>query len=314
MIKQVVSSNMPVDEKLEIKKNRIIPKNPEGKLKTISIITGTHGDELEGQYVCYRLNQIIKENRECLHGIVDIYPALNPLGVDSITRGIPMFDLDMNRIFPGDVNGSMAEYIAAGIVEDLSKSDLCIDIHASNIYLTEIPQVRISEECAETLIPYARELNMDFIWIHGAATVLHATLAHSLNSLGVPTLVVEMGVGMRITKKYGEQLVCGILNLMKSMGIWSGETKEVREPIISRDPDEIYFINSPSSGIFIPAKKHWEHIKKGELLGEIVSPLDGTILSKLVSEHDGTIFTIREYPVVSEGSLIARILKGGNPV
>lgn len=303
---------MPVDEKLEIKKNRIIPKDPKGKLKRISIVTGTHGDELEGQYVCYRLNRIIKENRECLHGIVDIYPALNPLGIDSITRGIPMFDLDMNRIFPGDESGSMAEYVAAGIVEDLSGSDVCIDIHASNIYLTEIPQVRISEECAGTLIPYAKKLNMDFIWIHGAATVLHATLAHSLNSLGVPTLVVEMGVGMRITKKYGEQLVCGILNLMKSMGIWSGETEEVKEPIISKDPDEIYFINSPSSGIFIPNKKHWENIKKGELIGEIVSPLDGTILSQLISEHDGVIFTIREYPVVNEGSLIARILKGGN--
>ena len=32
-----------------------------------------------------------------LKGIVEIYPALNPLGVDSISRGIPMFDLDMNE-------------------------------------------------------------------------------------------------------------------------------------------------------------------------------------------------------------------------
>ena len=34
-----------------------------------------------------------------MKGIVEIYPALNPLGVDSISRGIPMFDLDMNRDF-----------------------------------------------------------------------------------------------------------------------------------------------------------------------------------------------------------------------
>lgn len=309
MIKEVISSSMPVDEKLAIRKNRILPLRREGKTKIFSIVTGTHGDELEGQYVCWRLNQILNANRDKLSGIVDIYPALNPLGVDTITRGIPMFDLDMNRIFPGDVNGSMAEYIAAGIVDDLSKSDMCIDIHASNIYLTEIPQVRINEETAEMLIPYAEKLNIDFIWVHGAATVLESTLAYSLNSIGVPTLVVEMGVGMRITKKYGEQLVDGILNLMADMGIWKGEVKAVRKPILSKNPEEIEFINAPSAGIFLPEAAHWESVKKGDCIGKIVHPLDGRICSELRAENDGILFTIREYPVVNEGSLIARILR-----
>lgn len=309
MIKKVVSSNLPVDEELAIRKNRILPLHPNGKGKIFSVVTGTHGDELEGQYVCYRLNEILRENRDKLEGIVDIYPALNPLGVDTITRGIPMFDLDMNRIFPGDINGSMPEYIAAGIVEDLSKSGFCIDIHASNIYLTEIPQVRISEETADILVPYAEKLNVDFIWVHGAATVLQSTLAHSLNSVGVPTLVVEMGVGMRITKKYGDQLIDGILNLMHCLGIWKGEVKEVRDPIISTDPDEISFVNAPASGVFLPLVSHWDTVKEGDKIGLIVNPLDGKIFSELYAQTDGIVFTIREYPVVSEGSLIARILR-----
>ena len=72
MIKSVVSTALPVDEKLEIQKNRIMPLRPDGKQKIFSVVTGTHGDELEGQYVCYRLNQILKNNREKLGGIVDI--------------------------------------------------------------------------------------------------------------------------------------------------------------------------------------------------------------------------------------------------
>ena len=78
----------------------------EGTLKAIDPVSI---DELEGQYVCYELNRIIKNNMNKLKGIVDIYPALNPLGIDSIQRGIPMFDLDMNRIFPGNENGAMAD-------------------------------------------------------------------------------------------------------------------------------------------------------------------------------------------------------------
>ncbi len=309
MIKSVVSTALPVDEKLEIQKNRIMLLRPDGKQKIFSVVTGTHGDELEGQYVCYRLNQILKNNREKLGGIVDIYPALNPLGVDTITRGIPRFDLDMNRIFPGDSGGTMAEYVAAGVMEDLAKSDFCIDIHASNIFLTEIPQVRISEDTAEKLVPYAQKLNVDFIWVHGAATVLQSTLAHSLNSIGVPTLVVEMGVGMRITRAYGEQLIDGIFNLMKYLDIWRGEVKEVRTPILSRDPDEILFINAPAAGIFLPEAAHWKNVKKDEVIGKIVNPLDGSVRAELHSPDEGILFTIREYPVVNEGSLIARILK-----
>ena len=139
---------------------------------------------MEGQYVCYEVNRRIQSQMENLKGIVDIYPALNPLGVDSITRGIPKFDLDMNRIFPGNKEGSMAEYIASEIVNDIDGADLCIDIHSSNIFLKEIPQVRISEETAKKLVPMAKYLNVDFIWVHSAATVLESTLAHTMNMRG----------------------------------------------------------------------------------------------------------------------------------
>ena len=204
MVEVVSSVALPADEKLEIKKMRyvnpnVIDKKEIEKLPRISVVTGTHGDELEGQSVCYELGKIIKEHMGCLQGVVDIYPALNPLGIDSITRGIPGFDIDMNRIFPGSKNGSMAEHVAADIVKDIKGSQLCVDIHASNIFLKEIPQIRISEITSKKLVPLAKKMNIDYIWVHSAATVLESTLAHSLNSVGTPTLVVEMGVGMRMT-------------------------------------------------------------------------------------------------------------------
>ena len=308
MIQTVVSVGFPVDETLNIKKNRLTPETGlSGGEKRISIVTGTHGDELEGQFVCYELQRRIRQQPQCLTGIVDVYPALNPLGIDSITRGIPGFDLDMNRISPGAEDGSMPEYIAAKIVEDLSGSDMVIDIHASNIFLREIPQVRINTLSRDALVPYARKLNVDYIWIHSAATVLESTLAYSLNSIGTPTLVVEMGVGMRITKEYGNQLVDGIFALMKELGIWSGETITPKEPIISED-GEVSFINAAASGVFVPAVEHWKDVKRGQHIGDILNPLTGEIAQRITAETDGIVFTLREYPIVSEGSLIARIL------
>ena len=309
MIKTIASVALPVDEVLEIKKNRITPDVLSGSEKRISIVTGIHGDELEGQFVCFELIRRINEQKHCLHGIVDVYPAMNPLGIDSITRGIPAFDMDMNRLFPGNRDGGMNEYLAAKIVDDLTDSDLCIDIHASNIFLTEIPQVRINEVHKDTLVPLAKELNVDFIWVHGASTVLESTLAYSLNSRNTPTLVVEMGVGMRITKAYCNQLVDGIFSVMKHMGIWSGETVTPKTPILSEDPNDVSYLNAPTAGIFVPCVQHWEHLKQGEEIGWIIDPLQGTILEKILSPVDGILFTIREYPVVNTGSLVGRLLR-----
>lgn len=308
MVQTIASVGLPIDETLMIQKNRLVPQTGlQGDEKRISIVTGTHGDELEGQYVCYELQRRIKEHYENLTGIVDIYPALNPLGVDSITRGIPGFDLDMNRLFPGSENGSMPEYIASKITGDLSGSAVVIDIHASNIFLEEIPQVRINELSRDTLVPLAKKLNVDYIWIHSSATVLESTLAYSLNIIGTPTLVVEMGVGMRITKKYGDQLVDGILALMKELGIWSGDVIEPKQPIISED-GEVSFINAGESGVFVPSVAHWKNVKKGDRIGDILNPLTGEVSEEINAEVDGIVFTLREYPIVSEGSLIARIL------
>lgn len=308
MIKTIASVSMPVFETLKIQKNRLESgKNNHGK--RISIVTGIHGDELEGQYVCYEVIRRIQEHPEYLNGIVDIYPAMNPLGIDSITRGIPAFDLDMNRVFPGNEDGSMTEYVAAKIIDDLVGSDLCIDIHASNIFLTEIPQVRINELHEQILVPYAKKLNIDLIWVHGSSTVLESTLAYSLNSRNTPTLVVEMGVGMRITKAYCHQLVEGIFSVMASMGIWTGPVSEVRKPMVANTGDAVSFLNAPTAGIFISTAKHGDMLHQGDEIGIIVDPLQGMILERMKALVDGVLFTIREYPVVDEGSLIARILK-----
>ena len=77
MIETVTSVMLPVNETLRIKKKRFCPEGESAG--RISIVTGIHGDELEGQFVCYELSRILQENPRNLKGTVDLYPALNPL-------------------------------------------------------------------------------------------------------------------------------------------------------------------------------------------------------------------------------------------
>lgn len=302
MIETFASLSLPVDEKYELKKNRI----QKGTSKTrICIVTGIHGDELEGQYVVYSLQKAL-ENLD-FDGIVDIYPCMNPLGMDSIQRKVPMFDLDMNRVFPGDKQGSMVEYMAYKMIQELKDASLVIDIHASNAYLIEVPQIRINEIFEDFLLEPAKHLNVDFIWIHKDNTILKSTLGYCLNKRNVPSLVIEMGIGSRLTYSYGNQIVEGILNCMAYLKMI--DKKPVLYPSKIGYDKEIRFLNAKHAGLFITDKKVNTKIHKGERIGQIVDPLQGIVLSDVISQWNGLLFTIRKYPICNEGSLLARVLE-----
>lgn len=307
MTEEVFSIELPVGEKLTIKKNRL--QGLDADSKRLAIVSGIHGDEFEGQYICYEIAKRLKQAADYFRGTVDIYPALNPLGLDIATRVVPKLNMDMNRMFPGQVKGSVMEQAAAAIVNDIAGASLCLDLHAGDIFVREIPQVRISEEFEEKLLPYARLMNVDMVWTNASATVHEATLAHTMNMLGVPTLVVEMGMGTRINKRFGNQVTEGIFYLMKELGMWMGETGIIQEPVVSTD-GEVEFIRSKVTGVFLPAIEHNHYVKKGDKLGEIIAPLEGSVLEEIVAEKSGLVFSLREYPFVREGSLLARILSG----
>lgn len=306
---------MPYRERMEIRRTVFTG----GSGPRVAVVAGIHGDELEGLYVCHRLAAWLEELQRTspggLLGSVELYPAVNTLGLDTLTRGLPVFDTDLNRAFPGSATGPLPGRLAAALMASLTGSALVVDIHASNIYLREIPQVRINQEFDDLLVPIARNMNLDLIWLHGAATVLETTLAHSLNSCATPCLVVEMGVGMRITPEYCDQLVAGLLNVWKELGVLAADIAvpgSSHTPLIA-DDSNVHYLNAQTSGMFVPAASHWTDVHRGELLGKIVSPFRGDILSEVRSPVDGILFTLRDYPLVYEGSLMARVMarKGG---
>jgi predicted deacylase len=306
---------MPFSERMETR--RTVFSGGDGP--RVAVVAGVHGDELEGLYVCHRLASLLEElqrtSPEALLGTIELYPAVNTLGLDTLTRGLPVFDTDLNRSFPGSATGPLPNRLAAALMEALSGSALVVDIHASNIYLREIPQVRINQDFDDLLVPLARRMNLDLIWMHSAATVLETTVAHSLNSSNTPCLVVEMGVGMRITPEYCDQLVTGLLTVWKDLGVLAADVvvPEITHTPLIADDSNVHFLNAQTSGMFIPAAAHWAGVRRGDVLGTIVSPFHGDTLSEVRSPVNGILFTLREYPLVYEGSLMARVMarKGG---
>ncbi len=306
----VLELRLPYRESLEI--GRTVFSGGAGP--RVAVVSGIHGDEIEGLYLTHRIAAFLEDLERtqpgALLGQVELYPAVNPLGIDTMTRAVPPYGSDLNRQFPGDRRGLFPQRIAAAVVDAVRGAALVVDVHASNIYLREIPQVRIATEFADTLVPLARTMNLDVIWVHGAMTVLEATLAHSTNALGTPCLVVEMGVGMRVTPVFTEQVLVGLLHTWKSLGVIDPrlEIPALSHTPLVADDGNVRYLNAETSGLFIPEIEHWTGVAEGQCLGRIVSPYHGQTLSRVLSPTEGVLFTLREFPLVHEGSLMARIV------
>lgn len=309
LIETVFSAELPVGERLLVQKNSIHGYHARGP--RVAVVTGVHGDELEGQYVAFELARQLEARLENLHGTVDIYPALNPLGINSVQRGVPLFDIDLDRTFPGNPEGNLTEALAAAVLDDISGADVCVDVHASNIFLREMPQVRLNEEFSQALLPLAPLLNVSFIWVHATPTELKSSLSYALNQSGTPCLVVESGVGMRITEDYGSRLAEGLLRLIAHFHGWDGGYVSALPPLVCRDKD-VVTVHAEDSGIFLPRAEHGRDVEVDQLLGLIVNPLTGKVVREVRSPAQGLLFTLREYPVVYAGSLLARVLGGAS--
>lgn len=306
MIETIVSVQLPIKEELNIKKNQLLPNDYRGDEKRICIVSGIYGDELGGQYICSEVIRRVKANYHFLKGVVDVYPAINPLGLDSRNREIPIFGQDYNAVFPGSLDGDLPEYTAAKLIEDIKGADFCIDVHSSNVFLKELPQIRVGLDVTSETIELCKSLNMDFIWIHPCNLVDEGSFAYALNQIGVPTVVTESGTAFRIKYNYCEQVIEGIFCLMKKMGIWDGPAIIPRKAVVVTD-DEICYLNSESSGLFVTHHHLYSKVKKGDVIGTVIKPILGSVEEKIIAPVDGLIITLREHPGVIEGTQVARI-------
>ena len=312
MIETVMTAQMPVGLPIKIKKNRLEPDTIQENMPRLSIVAGVHGDELQGQYICYELIRRIKEERENLKGIVDVYPCVAPMALEIRKRNAPGA-LDMNAMFPGSHHGPTIEYMAAEVIEDLKGSDFCIDIHSSDIFIRELPQIRVPENAGKKVTELAQKSGIPVLWMNSnSSSVWEGSLAYSLRRKGIPNLVIESGIALKIDYEYCKKVIDGIFRMMKELEVFEGEVSPTKKTVTVKKND-VEVIHCNTSGIFIPKIQIGSFVRENQVLGCIVRPILGAELEEVKSSCDGMIFSLREYPAVCEGELLARICKAERP-
>jgi len=274
-----------------------------------------HGDEVGGVVVIQEVFKRLKKH-PLIKGTLFAYPMMNPIGFENASRHISISKEDLNRAFPGDPRGSLAQRIAGRIFSTIAETgpDLVLDLH--NDWIKSIPYSLLDqtpEECPAHLknrIRSAAELT-GFIMINEQAQdalAMDRTISGSLIKAGVPALTLELGESHVVNEKNVHDGTVAVWRVLSGMGM----TKEAGGILNYIPPDRFRGLRldytqeptSSKSGIIRFLKGPGDVVKKGDPIGRIYNVF-GKLKETLVSECEGIVLGHSDSSVALPGSPVA---------
>jgi uncharacterized protein len=261
----IINAGSSTDSSLKI--GRIGKKRP-----TALIVAGIHGDEQPWSGLAIRkMLGTVRESE--LIGSINVIPMANPYATENDSRVSPLDNLDLNRIFPGDKNGSHSERIASSIVsEAMNEVDVVIDLHGGGSWC--VNSFSFKFQGSESL---AQAFEAPFI-VEGIDRP--NTLTGYARNQGALVTAVEMGGRCKEEEIWANKIAIG---LQRCLGI-TGVLKKKNEPNVAKSMPvgKTYVLRPSLGGVFYPKLK-------SEDVGKVV--VKGTVLGHLC---DSTSFKIIE--------------------
>ncbi len=260
---------------------------------------GVHGNEINGIEIVRRS---IEEGyyKNILCGTVIVIPLLNVYGFINFSRDVAD-GKDVNRSFPGHVNGSLASRVARILTKKiLPHVDLALDFHTGGDARYNMPQVRYSK-----LDPVASEIARQFgVKFMVEQPLIPNSFRKAAYDMGVPAVVYEGGEAIRLDKLSIEQGMQGIKNVLAGLEMVPKDEHADNKDIIVIKKNN--WVRAVSAGLFIWSRKSGDLVEKGDKLGEIKDPF-GSKSVDVLSTFSGYIICHNNASVVSLGDALFHI-------
>jgi predicted deacylase len=223
-----------------------------------------------------------------------ILPICNPLAFNSKHRTSPIDELDMNRSFPGDKDGSITQKIAYALYESVfKKADYIVDLHSGPSHFRLVPHIRTFEKDVDCM-DIAKAFGLRFVIMRDGHRNSIAKIALKND---IKSIIVEIGEGNRLENEYIDVGILGVKRVMNHLRMINGQQRLPTPTIIL---NERIYVRTPVGGILVPLKSEGEKVEKGEKLAEIHNPYSDDIRI-IKAPADGYIIGIRRNPQVFTG-------------
>ncbi|XVV00611.1 hypothetical protein ACQPW3_24640 [Actinosynnema sp. CA-248983] len=239
----------------------------------VVITAGVHGGEFTGIDAAHRLAARLDPAH--IRGQVLICPIANPPAVYGGRLGTsPIDGVNINRVFPGDPEGTPTERLAAWLFANVvDGADAYVDLHSGRIdeFLRDFVGYRLTgdPDLDAKTAGMARVIGYDdvVVGLHANDGNSHAAAVRQ----GIPAILVETGQLGERDPWAVSRLVDALLRLLDHVL----DGKDTEQPP-AREWVWAGFVAAEATGLWYPTVTAGDAVIEGQIIGRITDPADGT--------------------------------------
>lgn len=288
--------------------------------KTVVAIGGTHGDEYEGPVALKNLITTFDPAR-LKEGRLIVIPVFNNPAFRADQRESPLDGINMNRAFPGKVDGSITFRMARFLTDEvLSRADVVIDIHSGGrgfqiapcMSFHQVDDPALKQQFKETAFLFGTPFTM--IYTSGMGTGL---LTEEAEKMGKITIGSELGYGASTDLDGVGWAYGGMQNVMRYYGLLDEPIEDLTLPAKWGDRQRLIqnididtWVTAPIAGISEPLQPLGSYVTAGTPVARIhdFDRWDEPGV-EIVADQDGYVLCRKFRAVTEQGDVVMVIAK-----
>jgi uncharacterized protein len=271
----------------------------------LTVIAGVHGCEYAPMAAVRRWTTALA-GRE-LRGSVRAVPVLNLTAFRARTPFlVPDDGKNLNRCFPGDPDGTLADRLAhAAFTQLIQDSDALIDVHAGDMVEALEPFALYDRGPAEArALELATAYGLGYVIRQepGPDRAVGGTTSTAAAEIGIPAIIAEAGGCGLVEAAAVDAHVHGLDQVLAMLGMTDGPVAAPAAAPVRLG--RFLWLRSVSEGWWEPTVRPGEQVTEGQMLGT-VSSLDGAeVLQPVTAPAAGVPMFITSSPAVAADGLL----------
>lgn len=283
----------------------------------LALIAGTHGYEYPPILALQRLREAVSPTS--LSGtLVLVHVANMPSFLGRTIYTSPVDGKNLNRVFPGDPEGTVSERIAHVLTREvLERADVVLDMHAGDgnedlrpfVYMPVTGEADMDDRVRSVTLAFG----IDHVVVDEARDVdprASQFVDHTALVRGAAALTTETGGLGSIDQRWVDIAEEGAWRVLAHLGMVGGEVA-LTQGTVWLEAYEV--IPSPATGMFRPAVQSGYVVAQGTLIGTVVD-FFGDPVAEVRAPFPGVVNYVVGTPPISQGepvAMVSRIREAG---
>ena len=279
--------------------------------KAACIVGALRGNEIQQMYVASQLVRILNE-LETADKLVPgkeilVVPSVNHFSMNIGKRFWSLDNTDINRMFPGYLQGETTQRIAAKLFETIS--GYAYGLQFASFYMPGdfLPHVKMMDLGYQSP-ELGKAFGLPYVLVRTPRPYDTTTLNYNWQVWEAKAFSVYTNATDQIDERSARESVEAVLRFLEHEGILRSTGSGAGEHSLIVPESSLVAVHSPAAGVYRRFYHPGDRIRAGQPLCEILHPLEGTVLERVASPVSGRVFFAHHSPLVKERGVVYKII------